>query len=141
MGVEAFRISDTTDLCTEGLWVYLKQLEDGSSLLVVDSEGMMDSHEYYKIFKLLLLLASEGGALIFNEMRYFGSRNLAALARLTQLLEYSDGLKDVSWPALVVLLKDFSLQLTLASSPVQPTQYLNHLLECAGDIPASFRKV
>lgn len=139
-----FGMSNMTDPCTMGVWVHAKKMEDGKTLLVVDSEGMGrgDTSQHHKILALLALLTCDGGVLINNEMKDFSSHNLETLGVFVTMRQMLHGLDDAtSWPALIILLRDFSLKLTVGRRPVPPNMYLSHLLEDVGDRFDEVRRV
>lgn len=137
-----FGTSNATDPCTLGVWLGTKQ-HDGKAVVIVDSEGMGkgDTAQHPKILALVSLLASDGGALIDNEMKDLSEHNLGTLGVLATMQQMVRGAHKYSWPALFVLLRDFTLKFTVANRPAGPTQYFNHILEDPGTGVDETRKV
>jgi hypothetical protein len=136
-------MSNTTDACTFGVWIDSRPHQDGKVLLVVDSEGMGkgDTSQHSKILGLVALLASDGGVLIDNEMKDLGEHNLGTLGVLATMSQMLRGTQKYSWPALVILLRDFTLTLRIGRRAATPAQYLQHVLEDPGERVDETRKV
>eukprot|EP00026_Physarum_polycephalum_P005817 Phypoly_transcript_05855.p1 GENE.Phypoly_transcript_05855~~Phypoly_transcript_05855.p1 ORF type:complete len:550 (+),score=94.30 Phypoly_transcript_05855:231-1880(+) len=143
LGKQAFGMSNTTDPCTFGVWIESRPHQDGKVLLVVDSEGMGkgDTSQHSKILGLVSLLASDGGVLIDNEMKDLGEHNLGTLGVLATMNQMLRGTQKYSWPALVVLLRDFTLTLKIGKRTATPLQYLHHVLEDPGEKVDETRKL
>ena len=103
--------------------------------------GKGDTSQHSKILGLVSLLASDGGVLIDNEMKDLGEHNLGTLGVLATMNQMLRGTQRYSWPALVVLLRDFTLTLKIGKRTATPLQYLHHVLEDPGDRPDETRKV
>lgn len=121
---------------TIGIWIHLKQLEDGSSMLVLDSEGLVGKNlNHHKLLTFIVLLTSDGGVLINNGMNDIGPATLEVLEMLMTIKEKLKGMEENSWPALVILLRDFNTRV------VDAMQYLNYMLKPSGDCFDSVRQV
>jgi len=142
LGKQSFGMSNTTNACTFGVWIDSRP-QDGKVLLVVDSEGMDkgDTTQHTKILGLVSLLASDGGVLIDNEMKDLGEHNLGTLGVLATMNQMLRGTQKYSWPALVVLLRDFTLTLKIGKRTATPLQYLHHVLEDPSDRVDETRKL
>lgn len=125
-----------------GVWLATKPYE-GKTLVLVDSEGMGkgDTAQHPKILALVSLLASDGGVLVDNEMKDLNEHNLGTLGVLATMQQLVRGAQKYSWPALFVLLRDFTLTFTVARRPATPSMYLNHVLEDPGSATDETRKV
>ncbi len=64
-----FEVGATTNACTKGLWAWGRPitLEDGTNLILIDSEGLgsfdKDNNSHMKLFTLSVLMST---TLIYN---------------------------------------------------------------------------
>ena len=143
----AFGTGSTVQACTKGIWMFLVTLQTGTTLVLLDTEGLqsIDQTEGHdaNIFCLALLLSS---FFVYNSEKAINSGALDQLSLVAQLTtrirvhaqqgDDSAGggggggrLQDF-FPRFVWLLRDFQLKLQDAhGEQVTPDQYLEECLQ------------
>jgi hypothetical protein len=136
-----FSVGRTVNACTKGIWIWGQpiELEDGSTLLYIDTEGLGSTERGQthdaRIFSLALLLSSH---FIYNSRGVINGNaieDLSLVINLTKHIQTStrsdnDG-SDLHefFPTLLWVVRDFTLQLEQQGKKITPKQYLENALK------------
>jgi hypothetical protein len=118
----AFAVGHSTDTCTQG--IYIVQTEDGFLLDVEGTGGTRVSAAHDA--KLMLLACTMASTVILNIKSHLGSDTLLKLGSIAQMVSMIEDFDTAHTPPmLLVVLRDFTLQLP---SGTTPDQYLEQAL-------------
>ena len=135
-----FRVGDTVQACTKGLWVYKKMFAcETGNVIFMDTEGIDaldadDSHDV-RIFTLALLLSS---TFVYNSTGPIDETALQTLSLMTRVSEHvrvdhqHNTMGDIAphMPKFLWILRDLSLKLTNRQhEPINEAQYLEEALQ------------
>ena len=108
-----FRVGNTTESCTRGIWLckrFLEGANGGPRVLVLDTEGIdaldVESTHDVRIFALAVLLSS---SFAFNSMSHLDEAAVQTLSLMTRVAESVS--TEHHAPSLYWVLRDFALQL------------------------------
>lgn len=139
----AFRVGETVQACTRGIWLHRRLLRaDGCAFVVIDTEGIdaldADNTHDARIFTLGLLLSS---MFLYNSMGALDESSMQTLALMTKVSQCvrasaeEDSHDDVGalaeyMPHFLWVLRDFTLRLTdREGNPIEPQEYLEEALQ------------
>lgn len=140
-----FKVGDTVQACTKGIWVYKTPLinDDNKMVIVMDTEGIdaldADDNHDVRIFTLALLLSS---SFIYNSNGPIDESALQTLSLMTKISEFVKISNDCEttiemlsdhMPKFYWILRDFSLQIkNRAGEACSNEEYLEEALSDSG---------
>jgi hypothetical protein len=149
---KGFVVGGTVNAVTKGIWLWGDpiEMEDGTTLIFVDTEGLGSTdrgqtHDT-RIFSLALLLSSQ---FIYNSRGVIDGNAIDDLSLVINLTKHiqtssrsnSDG-SDLHefFPSLLWVVRDFTLQLEEAGKKITSRQYLENALKPQGGFNADATK-
>ncbi|RLN44969.1 hypothetical protein BBJ28_00005710 [Nothophytophthora sp. Chile5] len=139
-----FAVGGTVNACTKGIWMWGEPilLEDGTSVLFLDTEGLgsVDREQTHdtRIFALALLLAS---SFVYNSRGVIDGNaieELSLVVNLSKHVQTSSASKESGdrlhefFPSFMWVVRDFTLQLLDNGKPISAKQYLENALQPTG---------
>lgn len=142
-----FAVGGTVNACTKGIWMWGEPIpmEDGSSLLFLDTEGLgsVDREQTHdtRIFALALLLATN---FIYNSRGVIDGNAIEDLSLVVNLSKHiqTSSAKDGGggggndlhnfFPTFMWVVRDFTLQLQDNGKKISSKQYLENALKPTG---------
>jgi hypothetical protein len=130
---KAFKISNSTEVCTLGIWVWSKPIlfpDNTGSFILIDTEGTEKGDAEYlaKIIGISTLISS---VQIFNVSKDFNNTSLEQLGIISSIINLveKDKEKKKIFPHLCIVIRDSQLELTVNKEKATNEEYLQSILD------------